>query len=233
MPVFRRVKKNVGSCFAGSTARALPWYARNKIPLLLFVPYDNLDSLWFDKELDPCAFGLPPPGTDYFDAIEMSNRLIVKTPPGILPRERKWARRHGYHRACSHVHQSYSRRVCSAVGGVWGAIAAWENPCALGKTGGTATCSQPFPPRMHLSCPSPGMGASARNVAAMDRKMPEKSASIRQRFYNRKPPYGISGGTMHWQLRAALWILPPTENWSRPAFCLSSWKVLIFIRQLP
>ena len=64
---------------AGNTARA---FARvcsdNKIPLLLFVPQDNLDSLWFDSPIDPCVKLLcPESGGDYFDAIHMSNQAIT------------------------------------------------------------------------------------------------------------------------------------------------------------
>jgi len=70
-------KRTMVVASAGNTARAFAKVCSdNKIPLLLFVPYDNLDTLWFDKPLDPCVqLVCSPPGTDYFDAIELSNKV--------------------------------------------------------------------------------------------------------------------------------------------------------------
>ena len=64
---------------AGNTARA---FARvcsdNRIPLLLFVPEDNLNALWFDEPIaDNVKLVASATGGDYFDAIRMSNAAIA------------------------------------------------------------------------------------------------------------------------------------------------------------
>ena len=63
---------------AGNTARA---FARvcsdNKIPLLLCVPEDNIDALWFDSPIDDCVKLIcSESGSDYFDAIHLSNLAV-------------------------------------------------------------------------------------------------------------------------------------------------------------
>ena len=60
---------------AGNTARA---FARvcsdNNIPLLLCVPEDNIDALWFDEPIkDHVKLVVTRKGSDYFDAIHLSN----------------------------------------------------------------------------------------------------------------------------------------------------------------
>ena len=64
---------------AGNTARA---FARvcsdNNIPLLLCVPEDNLDALWFDEPVLPNVKLIATrSGSDYFDAIALSNQACA------------------------------------------------------------------------------------------------------------------------------------------------------------
>ena len=63
---------------AGNTARAFAKVCSdNRIPLLLSVPADNLDALWFDGPLDPCVKLIcSEKGGDYFDAIHLSNLAL-------------------------------------------------------------------------------------------------------------------------------------------------------------
>ena len=63
---------------AGNTARA---FARvcsdNNIKLLLAVPSDNLDALWFTEPLNDCVKLIAcDKGGDYFDAINLSNMAL-------------------------------------------------------------------------------------------------------------------------------------------------------------
>ena len=45
----------------------------NNIPLLLCVPHDNIDALWFEKPIRDCVkLVCAPAGSDYFDAIALS-----------------------------------------------------------------------------------------------------------------------------------------------------------------
>ena len=69
---------------AGNTARAFAKVCSdNRIPLLLCVPEDNLDSLWFESKLDECVrLVCTRSGSDYFDAIHLSNMIV--TLPGFI-----------------------------------------------------------------------------------------------------------------------------------------------------
>ena len=60
---------------AGNTARAFAQVCSdNNINLLLTIPEDNLDALWFEKPLNPCVKVLATKsGSDYFDAINLGN----------------------------------------------------------------------------------------------------------------------------------------------------------------
>ena len=60
---------------AGNTARAFAKVcSENNIPLLLSVPEDNLDALWFEEPLNDCVKLIAAQkGGDYFDAIHLSN----------------------------------------------------------------------------------------------------------------------------------------------------------------
>ena len=60
---------------AGNTARAFAQVCSdNNIKLLLTIPEDNLNALWFEKPLNPCVKVLATKsGSDYFDAINLGN----------------------------------------------------------------------------------------------------------------------------------------------------------------
>lgn len=60
---------------AGNTARAFAQVCSdNNIPLLLCVPEDNINALWFDAPLNDCVkLVCSEKGSDYFDAIHLSN----------------------------------------------------------------------------------------------------------------------------------------------------------------
>ena len=196
-------KRTLVVASAGNTARAFAMVcSENKIPLLLFVPYDNLDSLWFDKELDPCVrLVCSPPGTDYFDAIEMSNRCCEDTTRYFAEGGAKnVARRDGMGTTVLSA-ATFIGRIpdvyVQAVGSGTGAIAAWEATLRLREDGRYGNhLMQLIPSQNAPFLPIyQAWEASARNVAAMDRKMPEKICFYQRKVLaNRKPPYGISGG---------------------------------------
>ena len=60
---------------AGNTARAFAKVCSdNNIPLLLSIPEDNISALWFKKPLNDCVKIIASPkGSDYFDAIALSD----------------------------------------------------------------------------------------------------------------------------------------------------------------
>ena len=62
---------------AGNTARAFAQVcSNNNIPIVIAIPYDNLNALWFRQPLNPCVKIIcSPSGTDYFDAIALAAKL--------------------------------------------------------------------------------------------------------------------------------------------------------------
>ena len=115
---------------AGNTARA---FARvcsdNNIPLLLSVPEDNLDALWFDTPLNDCVKLIAArKGGDYFDAIHLSN-LVLKSDKFLAEGGAKnIARRDGMATTVLSATTFIGRipdYYFQAIGSGTGAIAAW------------------------------------------------------------------------------------------------------------
>ena len=116
---------------AGNTARAFAKVCSdNKIPLLLSVPEENINALWFDTPLDPCVKLIAPQvGGDYFDAIHLSN-LALQSPMFYAEGGAKnIARRDGMGTTVLSAATTIGRipdYYFQAVGSGTGAIAAWE-----------------------------------------------------------------------------------------------------------
>ena len=62
---------------AGNTARAFAKVCSdNNIPLLISIPEDNINALWFTKPLNDCVKIIASPkGSDYFDAIALGDAV--------------------------------------------------------------------------------------------------------------------------------------------------------------
>lgn len=196
-------KKILVVASAGNTARS---FARvcsdNNIPLLLCIPEDNLDALWFDEEINDCVKVIASrSGGDYFDAIHLSN-LVCKLDK-FLPEggAKNVARRDGM---ATTVHSAVTTigRIpdyyFQAVGSGTGAIAAWEANKRFLKDGRFGTnmmkliVSQnaPFLPMYDA------WRAGSRDLLPLDddlarRQVEEITAKV---LSNRKPPYPIIGG---------------------------------------
>jgi len=188
---------------AGNTARA---FARvcsdNQIPLMLCVPYDTIDALWFDEPLHQCVRLLcTPAGSDYFDAINLSNMVCQIS--GFIPEggAKNIARRDGMATTVLSATTFIGRipdYYFQAVGSGTGAIAAWEanqrliQDSRFGKHTMKLVLSQnsPFLPIYQAwKEESPDLLPLDDQVA---RKQIQKiNAKV---LSNRKPPYGISGG---------------------------------------
>lgn len=188
---------------AGNTARA---FARvcsdNRIPLLLCVPKDNLDALWFDEPLHDCVKLICcEAGGDYFDAIHLSN-LVVKNSAFIAEGGAKnVARRDGMGTTVlsavttiGQIPQYYFQ----AVGSGTGAIAAWEANLRFLEDGRFGTNkmklmvaqNEPFVPMKDA------WNAASRDMLPLDDEEARKQVEIidAKVLSNRKPPYGIAGG---------------------------------------
>lgn len=188
---------------AGNTARAFAKVCSdNHIPLLLSVPEDNLDALWFEHPLNDCVKLIAAEkGGDYFDAIHLSN-LVVGSDKFIAEGGAKnIARRDGMATtvlsAVTHIGR-IPDYYFQAVGSGTGAIAAWEANLRLIEDGRFGTnkmkiiVSQnaPFLPmydawRADSRAMLPYDDSQARiDAETIDAKV----------LSNRKPPYSIAGG---------------------------------------
>lgn len=188
---------------AGNTARAFGRVCSdNRIPLLLCVPYDTLDALWFEEPLDPCVRLLcTPEGGDYFDAIHLSNQVCRID--GFIPEggAKNVARRDGMATTMLSATTFIGRipdYYFQAVGSGTGAIAAWEANIRLiadGRYGdhkAKLILSQniPFLPMYDA------WKAMSRDMLPLDDQAArEQVKEIRAKVLsNRKPPYSLAGG---------------------------------------
>lgn len=189
---------------AGNTARAFAKVcSQNGIKLLLCVPYDNLDALWFDQQIDPNFVKLIAceKGGDYFDAINLGNIAVKNERYFAEGGAKNVARRDGmattmlsFVEATKSIPDFYFQ----AVGSGTGAIAAWEANLKLiedGRFGNKKTkmiVSQnyPFVPMYDA------WKANSKALLDFDQnKAREVVEQIDAKVLsNRKPPYSIDGG---------------------------------------
>lgn len=196
-------KKILVVASAGNTARA---FARvcsdNDIPLLLCVPEDNLDSLWFDRPIrDNVKLIASRKGGDYYDAIHLS--AIAVQIDGFLPEggAKNVARRDGMGTTVlsavttiGQIPQYYFQ----AVGSGTGAIAAWEANLRLiadGRFGQNkmnlmVSQNEPFVPMYNA------WKIKSRKLLEFDDNEARREVEIidAKVLSNRRPPYSIKGG---------------------------------------
>ncbi|MBI9061259.1 MAG: cysteate synthase [Marinilabiliaceae bacterium] len=188
---------------AGNTARA---FARvcsdNNIPLLLCVPEDNINALWFDEPIkDNVRLVVTRSGSDYFDAIHLSNIACELDQFIAEGGAKNVARRDGMGTTTLSAVTEIGRipdYYFQAVGSGTGAIAAWEANLRLiedGRYGSNkmqlmVSQNVPFLP-IHDA-----WKAQSRKMLPLDddlarRQVEEIDAKV---LSNRKPPYPIFGG---------------------------------------
>lgn len=188
---------------AGNTARAFAKVCSdNNIPLLLSVPEDNLDALWFDAPLNDCVKLIASEkGGDYFDAIHLSNLALKAEGFFAEGGAKNIARRDGMATtvlsATTHIGR-IPDYYFQAVGSGTGAIAAWEANLRLiedGRFGNhkmklIVSQNAPFVPMYNAwKAGSREMLPYDDNQARID--VEHIDAKV---LSNRKPPYGIKGG---------------------------------------
>lgn len=188
---------------AGNTARAFAKVcSENNIKLLLSVPADNLDALWFTEELNPCVKLIAAEnGGDYFDAIHLSNLALKSKMFYAEGGAKNIARRDGM--ACTMLSATTTiGRIpdyyFQAVGSGTGAIAAWEANQRLIADGsyGSNTMklmvsqNAPFVPMYDA------WRVDSREMLPYDEYNARRDVEIidAKVLSNRRPPYGIIGG---------------------------------------
>jgi cysteate synthase len=188
---------------AGNTARAFAKVcSENRIPLLLCVPEDNLDALWFEHPVNECVKLIAAQsGCDYFDAIHLSN-IAVKSPKFLAEGGAKnVARRDGMGTtvlsAVTFIGQ-IPDYYFQSVGSGTGAIAAWEANQRLIEDGRFGNKQM----RLMVSQNIPFTPMYDAWKANSQQLLPFNDDEARQQVQiidakvlsNRKPPYSIAGG---------------------------------------
>lgn len=188
---------------AGNTARS---FARvcsdNNIPLLLCMPEDCLDAMWFDEPVKDCVkLIVTRSGSDYYDAINLSN--LVCQIEGYLPEggAKNVARRDGMGTtvlSAATMIGEIPEFYFQAVGSGTGAIAAWEANLRLlddGRFGNRKmklmlSQNVPFLPMLNA-----WMEGSRELLYLDDQLAREQIMEIDAKVLsNRKPPYAVIGG---------------------------------------
>ncbi len=188
---------------AGNTARA---FARvcsdNNIPLLLCVPEDNIDAMWFDEPInDNVKLVVTKSGSDYFDAIHLSNLACELDGFVAEGGAKNVARRDGMGTTTLSAVTTIGRipqYYFQAVGSGTGAIAAWEANKRLIEDGRFGTNLM----KLMVSQNTPFLPihdawkADSRKMLPLDDDVARKQVEAidAKVLSNRKPPYAIFGG---------------------------------------
>lgn len=188
---------------AGNTARAFARVcSENKIPLLLCIPEDCIEAMWFAKPLDPCVkLVVTAKGSDYFDAIHLSN--IVCELDKFYPEggAKNVARRDGMGTTVLSAVTTIGQipdYYFQAVGSGTGAIAAWEANKRFivdGRYGNKlmkimVSQNIPFTPMYDAW----KVGSRALLPVEDDKARHQAEEICAKVLSNRKPPYSLKGG---------------------------------------
>ena len=188
---------------AGNTARAFSQVCSdNNIPLVIAIPEDNLDALWFKENLNSCVKVIcPPKGSDYFDAIALAAKLNAS--PMFMEEggAKNVARRDGMGTTVLSAAEVIGRipdAYFQAVGSGTGTIAAYEANLRLKEDGRFGNNIMKLIPSQNVPFTPmyDAWKADSRALLPMDENEGRiKALQIKAPVLsNRKPPYSIAGG---------------------------------------
>lgn len=188
---------------AGNTARAFAQVcSNNNIPIVIAIPYDNLNALWFRQPLNPCVKIIcSPSGTDYFDAIALAAKLNGSPRYMEEGGAKNVARRDGMATTVLSAAEVIGRIPDSyfqAIGSGTGTIAAYEANIRLIEDGRFGSHLMKLIPSQNIPFTPmyDAFKADSRALLPFDEdearvKALEITAKV---LSNRKPPYSIAGG---------------------------------------
>ncbi len=188
---------------AGNTARAFAKVCSdNNIPLLLSIPEDNINALWFKKPLNDCVKIIASPkGSDYFDAIALSDIACKSSMFMAEGGAKNVARRDGMGTTLLSAVEVIGRipdAYFQAIGSGTGTIAAWENNLRLIEDGRYGTHKMKLYPSQNdpFTIMHDSWKKHSRSLVPMTPDEARKAAAIidAKVLSNRKPPYPIAGG---------------------------------------
>lgn len=188
---------------AGNTARAFARVcSENSIPLVVCIPKDNIDALWFEKPLAKCVkIACTPKKTDYFDAIDLANK-ICKSPRFFEEGGAKnVARRDGMATTLLSAVSVIGRipdYYFQAIGSGTGTIAVWEANLRLLEDGRFGNHKMRLIPSQNYPF-TPMYDAWKAGSRALlpfnDDEARDKALQIKAKVLsNRRPPYSVPGG---------------------------------------
>ena len=188
---------------AGNTARAFAKVcSENNIPLLLSVPEENINALWFERPLNDCVKLIcSPKGTDYFDAIALGD--VACTSPLFFAEggAKNVARRDGMATTVLSAAQVLGRipdAYFQAIGSGTGTIAAWEANLRLIEDGRFGSHKMKLFPSQNVPfLPMyDAWKAGSRPLLPMDDEDARRKALMidAKVLSNRRPPYSLRGG---------------------------------------
>ncbi len=205
--VCARVNGNLGGVMvvasAGNTARAFAKVcSENKIPLLICVPEDNLNALWFEAPVDSCVKLIAcESGGDYFDAIHLSN--LACQIEGFYPEggSKNVARRDGMGATVLSAVSTIGTipdYYFQAIGSGTGAIAAWEANYRFLEDGrfGSKKMKLMVSQNIPFIPIKEAWDADSRDLLPMNDEEARKQVEeiCAKVLSNRKPSYSIRGG---------------------------------------
>ena len=188
---------------AGNTARAFAKVcSENNIPLLLSVPEENIDALWFEKPLNDCVKLIcSPKGTDYFDAIALGDAACTSPLFFAEGGAKNVARRDGMATTVLSAAKQLRRTpeaYFQAIGSGTGTIAAWEANLRLIGDGRFGSHKMKLYPSQNVPfLPMyDAWKAGSRPLLPMDdEKARVQALEIDAKVLsNRRPPYSLRGG---------------------------------------
>lgn len=188
---------------AGNTARAFAKVcSENNIPIVIAIPYDNLNALWFKEPLNDCVKIIcSPANTDYFDAIALAAKLNSSSKFIEEGGAKNVARRDGMGTTVLSAAEHIGRIPDSyfqAIGSGTGTIAAYEANLRLIEDGRFGNHLMKLIPSQNLPFVPmyDAWKADSRALLITDEdKAREDALKITAKVLsNRKPPYGIVGG---------------------------------------
>lgn len=188
---------------AGNTARAFAKVCSdNNIPLLISIPEDNIDALWFTEPLNDCVKIIAAPkGCDYFDAIALSDKVC--TDPMFMAEggARNVARRDGMGTTLLSAVEVIGRipdAYFQAIGSGTGTIAAWENNLRLIEDGRFGSHKMRLYPSQNapFTVMYDSWKQHSRALVELSAEDARKEAEeiLAKVLSNRKPPYSLAGG---------------------------------------
>ena len=188
---------------AGNTARAFAKVCSdNNIPVLISIPADNIDALWFTKPLNDCVKIIASPaGSDYFDAIALSDKVCTCDKFMAEGGAKNVARRDGMGTTLLSAVEVIGKipdAYFQAIGSGTGTIAVWENNLRLIDDGRFGSHKMRLYPSQNdpFTIMYDSWKLRSRTLVPMTAdEARTASAEIDAKVLsNRKPPYSLAGG---------------------------------------